>query len=260
MAENALGYKINPAMDRWPAESALIGKIILAFGELEFMFCNMAADAIDRRDQVLRALYRITMTRSRIEAADGLMRAEFEKDHLNDAYTEAYGMVKHCLSIRNQYAHCNWGDHVTGGLFFTSVQDGADAHEGFSYAWRHTDLALLQSQHDYFAYAMEWLRYLEQGMKFRRGKQTFYWPVPQEPSKPPLHNPPEAHVPPWLNKAEKALHVARAMAASGGPETPTPARQALEAARQRKRAEREAHRKKSNEGRQKNGGASGKKK
>jgi hypothetical protein len=213
MAQPSIGYKINPTMDRWPNECALTGKIILAFGELEFMICNMAVDAIERREQTLRALYRITMTRARLEAADALMRAEFEKDHLNNAYAEAYGMVRHCLTIRNQYAHCNWGDHSSAGLFFTSVQDGADAHEGFSYAWRHTDLSLLQWQHDYFAYTMEWLRYLEQGMKFRRGKQNFYWPVPSEPRKPPLHNPPEAHIPPWLSEAEKALHVVRARAA-----------------------------------------------
>jgi hypothetical protein len=106
-----IAYKINPAFDRWPNEALLIGKMLAAFGELEFMTCNIAADTIGKRDQVLRALYRLRMTGARLDAADALLRAEFEKDHLSPEYLIGTGMVRHCLKIRNQYAHANWGDH-----------------------------------------------------------------------------------------------------------------------------------------------------
>lgn len=248
MADDTIVYTVNPAFDRFPGEAQLIGKILAAFGELEFQWSNLASNAVGLWQQVLRALYRLRSTSSRIEAADALMRIEFAKDRLHDEYEFGHGALLYCLKIRNQYAHCNWADHPEAGLFFADLQDAAEAHDGFQWEYRHVDTSLLTAQYQYFAFTMEWLRHLEFEMKFRRGKGNASWPKPREPSRPSLHNDPLAHVPPWLNADAKARHVARAQAAAGGPPTPTPAQQALDAAREAKRFQREEQRRRSVEG------------
>lgn len=159
-------------------------------------------------------------------------------------------------SQRRLYTCCNWGDSQDGGLFFTDLQESADQEGPLNLYWRHVDAALLEEHMGYFRYTMEWARYVRFGIARAQGRPQlpYPWPKPEEPRQPPLHNPPDQHVPPWLNEDQKALHVARAQAAAGGPPTPTPAQQANDARRAAKMAQRAADRerglaqKKPNEG------------
>jgi hypothetical protein len=90
---------------------------------------------------------------------------------------------------------------------------------------------------------MEWLSYLDVELGYRTGRlRNLAWPEPPRPEPPPLHNPPERHVPPFLTADQKARHLARALAAAGGTPTPTPAQQALDAARAAKKAGKQADR------------------
>jgi hypothetical protein len=69
-----ISMPINPAFYRYPAEAAIIGRLLAAFGELEFSVCNNAARATGLGEIVWITLYRIRSTRSRLDAADALMR------------------------------------------------------------------------------------------------------------------------------------------------------------------------------------------
>jgi hypothetical protein len=243
-------YRINPAFDRRPIEAACIGRILSSFGELEIMVCRNAGRALQSSVTVMRTLYRVRVTSTRIDVADGLMRPTFSAYGLAPDYDFAMGMVRHCIKIRNQYAHCNWaGDSLTG-LFFADLEDSAKT-EKFDYFFKHVDGALLNEQLEYFALTLEWLEFLNQELAVKLEHQsTHVWPRPPAPSPPSLHNPPDEYVPPWLNEGDKALHVARARASLGGPPTPTPGQQALDKARAEKRAQQEEQRRKSREGEQ----------
>ena len=155
-------------------------------------------------------------------------------------------MVIRCLSIRNRYAHCNWGDNIHAGLFFTDLQDAAEAHEGFHFdmSWRHVDCDLLEWQYAYFAFTMDWNRYLDAEIqtKLRAVPPPLRWLKPPTPIPPPAHNAPEKHIPPWLSADRKAQYEAHALAIAEGRPAPTPAQQTQEARRAEKQAKKEADR------------------
>jgi hypothetical protein len=235
---------INPAFHHFSAEAAIIGRLLAAFGELEVTVCYNAAKAtnLSVRDSVDATLYRIRTTRSRLEAADALMRPIYTAADLTEAYVDAFGRVMQCLRIRNQFAHCNWGDHETTGLFFVDLQVAAERPD-FAFHWKHVDVPLLERHETCFEGALEALRFADHEMAVKQGKlQSHFWPKPPALSPPPLHNPEAQHIPPWLESDEKARHIARAQAAQQSAPTPTPAQLALERAREEKRARRQADR------------------
>jgi hypothetical protein len=160
-------------------------------------------------------------------------------------------MVRHCLVIRNQFAHCNWGDDPNGSdLFFADVQASASSDSGeLCHSWRHVNIELLNAQEAYFSNTLEWFDYLDHEMRTLQGRlDRNHWPMPPVLPRPPLHNPPEEHVPPWLSEAGKALHLARALASKGGPPTPTHKQQAQEKVRAEKRGKQEENIRRSREG------------
>ncbi len=238
--------RINPAMHRHPQEAAIVGRILVAFGELEYMTVDGAGIVLGRREPVQRALYRLRNTSSRIDAADAFMRPIHADAGLGSEYDFMISAIRHCLRIRNQYAHCNWGDDqspATAGLFFTDVQESAWATDGFDHHWKHVDVAILEQQEAHFVYAQDWIYYLGRELPFRTGtlRENFF-PKPLERAPAPLHNPPLLHIPPWLSADQKARHVLRALAAEGRTQTPTPAHLAMEAKREVARARRQADR------------------
>jgi hypothetical protein len=211
-------YKINPALHHFPAEAVIIGRIVVALGELEYMVALCASKALDNQDVILKMLYGIKSTSARIDAADTLMRAAFAALQLGTEQQLMMDAVRQCLGIRNQYAHCNWGDDATEGLFFTDLQDAAE-RDGWEHYWKHVDVPLLDQQEAFFVHAQSWLFYLENELAFRRdlikggSLRRNLFPIPTVVLPPPRHNPPAQHVPPWLDATQKARHIARAAAA-----------------------------------------------
>lgn len=241
-------YRINPAFDRFPAEASIIGRILASFGEIELSICRNAGNSINLQGVMMKALYRLRATSQQIDVADEFMRWQHQRVGLGSEYEILMGMVRHCLKIRNLYSHCNWGDHITGGLFFADVQESAET-DNFDHYWKHVDPPLLQRQLDYFALTMEWVEYLDHELALRQRRlQSHVWPKPPEQEPPLPHNPEDQHVPPWLSEDRKALHLARALASRGGPPTPTRGQQALDKARAEKRARQAEHQQKSAEG------------
>jgi hypothetical protein len=151
--------RINPAFHRHPDEAAIIGRLVVAFGELEYITVTIAGRAMSHREAVYRALYRLRSTSSRIEAADALMRPTFIANDLDGEYGHMIGAVRYCLRIRNQYSHCNWTDN--GGLFFTNLEDSSAPATGFEHRWYHVDVPVLEAQEAYFVYAQSWLYHME---------------------------------------------------------------------------------------------------
>ncbi len=204
--------RINPAFHRHPDEPAMIGRLVIAFGELEYITVTIAGRAMSHREAVYRALYRPRSTSSRIEAADALMRPTFIANDLDGEYEHMIGAVRDGLRIRNQYSHCNWADN--GGLFFTNLEDSSAPATGFEHRWHHVDVPVLEAQEAYFVYAQSWLYHMEYQASVIAGRPIYPAPpAPPAQNRPPLHNPPLQHIPPWLGAAEKDRHVERAQAA-----------------------------------------------
>jgi hypothetical protein len=252
--------RINPAFRRHPEEAEIIGRLVVGFGEIEIAFCTTAAKTLQIHgasmyDRVMRSLYTIKVTSARLDVADQLMRPSFEKEGLAAEYLNTVDMVNCCRGLRNQYAHCNWTDNPgeDAGLFFADLQDSASSPTGFfsagEFNFRHIDVPILQEQELYFSNTMEWLNFLDHEIATLQGRLDRHsWPAPSELRRPPFHSPPEEHVPPWLSKHHKDLHLARAKAAKGGPPTPTPAQITLDNLKRDKRARKQAQRERNAQG------------
>ena len=65
-------FRVNPTFERHPNEARWIGRILAAFGDIEVSTCMLTGVAVQKFDQVLRALYRIRSTSARLEVADAL--------------------------------------------------------------------------------------------------------------------------------------------------------------------------------------------
>lgn len=204
--------RINPAFHRHPQEAAIIGRLTVAFSELEYIMCATAGRAANNFHPVLKSLYRMRAIGARIGAADALMRPAFQQINKTGEYAVMLGALKYCLSIRNQYGHCSWGDEAGyPGLFFANLEESAAAADGWELEWFHVDVSLLAEQENYFVYTQTLQYHLEGQMSLTFGQQVFPLtgaPLPLE--RPPLHSPPLEHIPPWLSQGEKDRHVARA--------------------------------------------------
>ena len=62
----------NPALESYPAETLLMGKQVIGYGEIEFSFATCAGLALDKRDLVLRAVHTIQSESGRLELANSL--------------------------------------------------------------------------------------------------------------------------------------------------------------------------------------------
>jgi hypothetical protein len=142
------------------------------------------------------------------------MRDAFINAGLKPIYDETLSAVRHCLKIRNQYAHCHWA-HDPSGIYFTNLEEAASRAEGFEYDHRHVDLKLLNEQEAFFDDMKMLLLHLGDQLSTSLNKRTASCPKPPERPLPSLHNPASQHVPLWLNEDGKRRHLERALEAEG---------------------------------------------
>ena len=200
-----------PAFDRFPKEAAIIGRLLAGYAELEFTFGLCAERAVrkvqhpgypnavehkaDNRHVALKALYRLRSESGRLQVADALARSEYTHIGLEAPYADAIGAIRHCLKIRNQFAHCHWGiDRVTLGLIFTDLEENAQGASDFTFesTWRSIDLTLLRDHETYFEYTMKCLEFIHAEFRVRAKmvNPAIVRIQPQKIPAPPLHNPP----------------------------------------------------------------------
>jgi hypothetical protein len=193
-----------PAFLRHSAEATLIGRLLAGYGELEYVMGMCLGAALNNEHMALRTLFR--MKSERVKVADSLFFPLCEKAGLAGPYTAAYGGMKRCATIRNQYAHSNWADDLRRGLFFVDLQESTKSALRMEYDWKHIDVALLVEQEAFFLNTMAWWDYIRDQFDFKSGRHhaTFIAEPPRLPQ-PPLHNPPDQHVPPWTSSIVKSL-------------------------------------------------------
>jgi len=180
-------------LDKYPEETALIGRLVLAYGELEWTL-SLCLTAIlddedwgDRLDRAGRTLYRARGEEYRINVADALMRDKFRKANLDPPYSEFIGDLRYCKSIRNQYAHCHWRAGEDGLTFF-SFEEGAKSNEVFKMQPYRLNVELLQKQEAYFNFVWIGMMLLYRHYQHFSGReQRELHPFPKKLDRPPMH-------------------------------------------------------------------------
>jgi hypothetical protein len=206
---------LNPAFDEYPVEAGLIGRMVTSFGELELTFSMIAGTALRDQGLALRAIYRGRSTGGRIDLVDVIVRNVIVKTNLGTDYEEVIGGMRHCLKIRNNYAHCQWSP-AQDGLFFANLEDAASRAEGFDLDQKHVDLRLLTEQETYFDYTRSLLLYFGDQLHVKLDPRSHLGvPRPQAKGRPNLHNRASEHIPHWMSEERKRRHLERALEAEG---------------------------------------------
>jgi hypothetical protein len=175
------------------AEGALVGKLLLAYGELENALCSCVAMARDDMDMVIKAMFRPRGETQRVEIADAIGRAPYRLLRFETQFSEAIAGMKHCLKIRNQFAHCNW--HVAANrLCFIDMQEIAEKNALITnlggLTFHYMDAVLLKRQETFFQYVADCLIYLNFEGRVRAGKLPSHgFVAPKKVQPPPLYIP-----------------------------------------------------------------------
>ncbi len=192
---------IMPAFYRFPEEAAIIGRLLAGYGEIELEMSLLSSTVLnDRKHISFRAIFKMRNESQRIDLMDTLLSAKLGVYGLAGQYGHAAGAIRHCRTIRNQFAHCHWTDFPKEGLFFTNLQEAADSNKSGDplLRMRHVDVPLLSQHETFFSYAEKYFMSLRHAVLEKRAKKRGRpynnpWPLPKPLPLPPLHNPPEKH-------------------------------------------------------------------
>jgi hypothetical protein len=78
------GLQLMPALHRYPEEAARIGRIIAAFGEIEFILALCLGEVLNDSDTALRVIFRLASDRARIDTLDALLRPAYDLQSCGD--------------------------------------------------------------------------------------------------------------------------------------------------------------------------------
>lgn len=152
---------ISKAFADFPAEAAVIGRILAGYTDLEIDLMNCVKSAREDLDTVLKAMYRGRGESKRIDIADAFGRQTYRKLGLGAQLEMAIGAVRYCTKIRNQYAHCIWWNDYSGALAFANIEEIAKLNEPIvdlqGMNVHHISVTLLESQFAYFEYTSDLL-------------------------------------------------------------------------------------------------------
>ena len=152
------------ALERFPNEAALVGKILGSYTNLEVDLMNCVRSARQDLDTVLKAMFRGRGESGRVRVADAFGRQIYRALGLGQEFELAIGSMRYCIKIRNQYAHCIWWDDNSGRLAFANLEELAEMNEKVEdlrgLTSRHVDCALLEAQFAFFENASDYLMWL----------------------------------------------------------------------------------------------------
>jgi hypothetical protein len=176
----------------YPNESAIIGRILAGYGELEYRWSHCLSAVLGSRGAAFRAFFRMRGEQQRIEVVDAIIRDHFAKEGFSDEYAETLGALRWCRNIRNQYAHCHWQAKPELGMFFTNMEESAKKATGdIMLPLYYVDENILKLQEEYCDYTLDWLFFIEKELRKKRGETPIHdWTRPKIISQPPLYNPP----------------------------------------------------------------------
>jgi len=165
------------AFQDFPAEAALIGRMLAGYADLEIDLMHCAKAVRVDLDLALKTMFRGRGNAQRIDIADALGRQPYDVLGIGAEFEAAMAAVRYCLKIRNLYAHCTWWNDHSGQLAFANLEDlakekvaVADLH---GLTVHHVTVPHLQQQFAYYEYADNLLIGVIQEGNRRAGRPAF---------------------------------------------------------------------------------------
>lgn len=173
-----------PAHKTFPRQMIIIGRLLVDYGEpeLDLMNCVQVARAGDLNG-VLKAMFRVRGETNRIEIADGLGRPAYAASMATE-FDAMIAAMRHCLRIRNKYAHAYWHDPKQGTeLCYVSLEelarDPEEVTDLIGLRFFYIDEPLLLEQERFFEYTRDQITYVNFEGRYRSGA------LKQQPFSPP---------------------------------------------------------------------------
>ena len=171
-------------------EGETVGRSLAGYSTLEIGLMNCVQVALNDFDGVLKAMFRRRSETYRIDEGERLGLPAYAALGLDLDFLVATNAMRHCLTIRNQYAHWIWWDDNSGRLAFANIEDitkiATPVNDLSLLNPHHVDAALLAEQEAYFVHvdhALAWVNYegrAKQG-KIARGLPNKPVPIPPPP-------------------------------------------------------------------------------
>lgn len=185
---------ILPAFLNYPAEAAIIGRLLAGYADLEIGMLHCVSVVREDFDTSLKVMFRDRGETRRINIADALGRAFYRALGLETEFSMAIGAVRYCLQGRNLYAHCTWYDDHSGKLAFVNLEELAKEKMHVpdlkSLDIRHIDIPTLEGVERFFVYADAFLAWVNYEGRHRAGKMKVQpLPKPAAIKEPPLELP-----------------------------------------------------------------------
>ena len=170
-------------------ERELIGKMLLAYNELEYVLLDMLIAVLGDGQAAIRAMYQLRSEANRLAVAEAIITPEFTRSALGGSLKESLDALGHCKAIRNQFAHCLW-TFDEGTLRFANLELTAKSKGEKCQVVSHPLTAtLLRNQWAYFEYASHMLLWVNQEYR-RKNNQSLHGSIIPKPKRLP---PPKLH-------------------------------------------------------------------
>ena len=194
-------------------EREIIGKILIAYGEMEHVLLDMLIAVLGDGQAAIRTMYQLRSESNRIAVAEAIITPWFERAKLGGQLKEGLDALNHCKNIRNNFAHCIWVSD-DGILRFGNLETTAKSKgEKCQLVTHPLTLALLRKQWAYFEYAHHVLLWV--GQQFRDKNQ--------QPQAGPLISKPRRVAPPSLHsRGETRIRLSLAVGSWRFQPTPRP--------------------------------------
>jgi hypothetical protein len=182
-----------PIHTRFPRQMAVVGRLLVDYGELELDLMNCIQVARGDLNSTLKAMFRVRGETNRIDIAEALGQEPYGTQGLASEFEQMIETVRYCLRIRNKYAHAYWHDPNQGTeLCYLSLEELAKedfiVKDLVLLTFYFIDEPLLLLQEAYFEYERDIIRYVNYEGRFRAKLLTSQpWPLPRRPSPPPFY-------------------------------------------------------------------------
>ena len=95
-----------PIHSRFPKEMAVIGRLLVDYGDLELDLMNsiQVMRGCDL-NSTLKSMFRVRGETNRIDIADALGRVPYTAVNMTAQFDDVIAAMRQCLRIRNRYAH-----------------------------------------------------------------------------------------------------------------------------------------------------------
>jgi hypothetical protein len=178
-----------PSFASYPQEGALIGALVVGYGELEVMLALLVRWIINDEDCSFRTLYGQRGESARITSAQTLVFTALRGHRHEPLFAKMIDGMRYCLRVRNQYAHSNWVNSPTS-LSFANVENVCQQQGRARLAnlkMETVTLKRLLHQERYFLYVSDLIEHLVH--EFQRdlgGTSTLYAQAPAIVTRPNL--------------------------------------------------------------------------